>query len=70
MKVRAKEIELLDIRINAAGRPNRCELGSTLALYLDGVLYHFDTRKDVDEIPKQHLIVETPVQPLLLKAEE
>ena len=57
------------IRINAAGCLNRCELGPTVVVYPDGIWYHMETRKDVDEILELHLRGGTTVQRLLLKAD-
>ena len=50
MKARAKELGLADVRINASGCLDRCELGPTMVIYPDGVWYHYETLADVDEI--------------------
>ena len=69
MKARAREIGLSNIRINAAGSLDRCELGPTVVGYPDGIWCHLDTHQDVDEILEQHLKGGTTVQRLLLKAD-
>jgi (2Fe-2S) ferredoxin len=69
MKARVIEMGLSGIRINAAGCLNRCELGPTVVVYPDGIWYHMETRKDVDEILELHLRGGTTVQRLLLKAD-
>ena len=70
MKARVKEMRLSGIRINAAGCLDRCELGPTVVMYPDGIWYHMERRKDVDEILELHLRGGTTVQRLLLKADE
>ena len=70
MKARVKEMGLSGIRINAAGCLDRCELGPTVVVYPDGIWYHMETYKDVDEILELHLRGGTTVQRLLLKADE
>jgi (2Fe-2S) ferredoxin len=55
MKARAKEFGLDDVRINASGCLDRCELGPTMVIYPEGVWYHYDTRADVDEILERHI---------------
>lgn len=69
MKARVIEMGLSGIRINAAGCLNRCELDPTVVVYPDGIWYHMETRKDVDEIHELHLRDGTTVQRLLLKAD-
>src|SRR6185437_15230089 len=41
MKVRAKELGLADVRVNAAGCLDRCELGPTMVIYPEGVWYTY-----------------------------
>jgi (2Fe-2S) ferredoxin len=55
MKARAKEFGFEDVRINASGCLDRCELGPTMVIYPEGVWYHYDTRADVDEILERHI---------------
>jgi (2Fe-2S) ferredoxin len=66
LKARAKELGLSDVRINSAGCLDRCELGPTMVIYPEGVWYHFQTREDVDEILRTHLIEGGRVARLLL----
>jgi (2Fe-2S) ferredoxin len=49
---------------------DRCELGCTLAIYPEGVWYHYDTRADLDEILETHLKQGKRVERLLLTAEQ
>ncbi|TVR96277.1 MAG: (2Fe-2S) ferredoxin domain-containing protein [Rhodospirillales bacterium] len=56
MKARAKALGLADVRINAAGCLDRCELGPTMVIYPEGVWYRVDSREDVDEILQRHVI--------------
>ncbi|MBT4932055.1 MAG: (2Fe-2S) ferredoxin domain-containing protein [Rhodospirillaceae bacterium] len=70
MKVRAKELGLLGIRINSAGCLDRCELGPVVVVYPGGIWYRMETRDDVDEILEQHLQDGKPVERLMLKDDE
>jgi len=67
MKARAKELRLADVRINASGCLDRCELGPTMVIYPDGVWYHYETFADVDEILTRHVIGGELVMRLLLR---
>ncbi len=55
MKARAKEFGLGDVRINASGCLDRCELGPVVVVYPEGVWYHCRSREDVDEILTVHV---------------
>ncbi len=66
LKVRAKESGLADIRINAAGCLDRCELGPTLVIYPEGVWYGYRTTEDLDEILETHLLRRGRVLRLML----
>lgn len=55
MKARAKEFGLTDVRINASGCLDRCELGPTMVIYPEGVWYAYKTTEDVDEILRTHV---------------
>lgn len=70
MKARAKELGLTDVRINASGCLDRCELGPTMVIYPDGVWYHYENRADVDEILEHHVIGGELVQRLMLRPED
>lgn len=55
MKARAKELALNDVRVNAAGCLDRCELGPCVVIYPDGVWYTVTSRQDVDAILDVHV---------------
>lgn len=67
MKARAKELGLDDVRINASGCLDRCELGPTMVIYPEGVWYHYESLADVDEILERHVIGGTRVERLVLR---
>ena len=56
MKNRAKELGLEDVRINASGCLDRCELGPTMVIYPEGVWYTFENDEDIEEILQRHVI--------------
>ena len=66
MKARAKELGLSDVRINASGCLDRCELGPTMVIYPEGVWYRYDSLADVDEILQRHVIEGGRVARLML----
>ena len=70
MKVRAKELGLTRVRINAAGCLDRCENGPTMVIYPEGVWYHYETRDDVDEILQTHVVDGKRVSRLILRPED
>jgi len=70
MKARAKELGLVDVRINAAGCLDRCELGPTMVIYPEGVWYSYQTPQDVDEILQAHLVDGGRVARLMLQPED
>ena len=70
MKNKAKAMGLEDVRINAAGCLDRCELGPNMVIYPDGVWYHFKTEADVDEILEAHVKNGGRVPRLMLKPED
>ena len=70
MKARAKEMGLEDVRINASGCLDRCELGPTMVIYPEGVWYGYRTRDDVDEIIRLHLLDGGRVRRLMLQPED
>ncbi len=69
MKARAKELGLGDVRVNAAGCLDRCELGVSAVIYPEGVWYTIRTKADVDEILAVHLQGGGRVARLLMPAE-
>ncbi len=44
------------IRINHAGCMNVCEHGPVMVVYPDGVWYKYETRADIEEILRRHVI--------------
>lgn len=70
MKDKAKALNLKDIRINAAGCLDRCELGPTLVIYPEGVWYRYTSEADVDEILETHIKNGGRVPRLILKRED
>ena len=55
MKVRAKELGLPRVRINAAGCLDRCEAGPCVVIYPDGVWYRISSTADVDAMLERHV---------------
>jgi (2Fe-2S) ferredoxin len=55
MKVRAKELGLPSVRINAAGCLDRCEEGPCVVVYPDGVWYRIASTADVDAMLERHV---------------
>ena len=70
MKARAKALGLKDVRINASGCLDRCELGPTMVIYPEGVWYTYASTADVDEILTQHLVKGGRVERLLLHPDQ
>jgi (2Fe-2S) ferredoxin len=70
LKNQAKKRGLVNVRINAAGCLDRCELGATMVIYPEGVWYSYRTRADLDEILQTHLIEDGRVERLLLRPED
>lgn len=70
MKAKAKALGLGDVRINAAGCLDRCELGPTMVIYPEGIWYRYETRADVDEILERHVVKGEPVDRLMLPARQ
>lgn len=69
MKVRAKELGIPGIRVNAAGCLDRCERGPVMVIYPEGVWYKIETTADVDAILQTHVIEGGRVEHLRLPAE-
>ncbi len=72
MKARCKELGLgpRDVRINAAGCLDRCELGPNMVIYPEGVWYTYRDQADVDEIIATHLLAGGRVERLLLQPQD
>lgn len=70
MKARAKELGLSDVRVNASGCLDRCELGATMVIYPEGVWYTYSSMADVDEILQRHVVEGGRVPRLMLQTEQ
>ena len=70
MKARAKELGLDDVRINASGCLDRCELGPTMVIYPEGVWYSCKTSADIDEVLINHVQRGLRVERLMLRPED
>lgn len=66
MKARAKELGIANIRVNAAGCLDRCELGPCLVIYPEGVWYRIDSPADIDAVLQTHVIDGGRVTELML----
>ena len=66
MKKRAARAGLKDVRINAAGCLDRCELGPCMVIYPEGVWYSPKNEADIDEIIATHLQAGGRVERLML----
>lgn len=67
LKTRAKDLGLKDVRINASGCLDRCELGPTMVIYPEGVWYRYDGEEDLEEILRVHIAGGRRVERLMLK---
>ncbi|HUT50816.1 MAG TPA: (2Fe-2S) ferredoxin domain-containing protein [Alphaproteobacteria bacterium] len=66
MKSQVKARRVPNVRVNAAGCLDRCELGPTMVIYPEGVWYSYASEADLDEIIQTHLIDGGRVRRLLL----
>ena len=69
MKDRAKALGLKNVRVNASGCLDRCELGPTVVIYPEGVWYACSTKEDIDEVLEKHMVQGTRVERLMLQTE-
>lgn len=67
MKTSCKRLGKRNVRINAAGCLDRCELGPTLVIYPDAVWYRYENESDLDEIIQVHLVEGRRVDRLMLQ---
>ena len=44
------------VRVNMAGCLDRCGFGPVAVVYPDGVWYHLESKRDVDEVIESHLV--------------
>jgi (2Fe-2S) ferredoxin len=70
MKSRAKKLGLENVRINAAGCLDRCELGPNMVIYPEGVWYTYRSQADIDEILETHVKGGGRVARLMLEPEQ
>ena len=70
MKNKARELGLKNVRINAAGCLDRCELGPTMVIYPEGVWYSVPTKADVDEVLETHMLKGGRVERLMLQTRD
>jgi len=70
LKARTRELGIDDVRINASGCLDRCELGPTMVIYPEGVWYGYKTREDLDEILATHIVGGGRVARLMLRPED
>lgn len=66
MKDRAKELGLKDVRINAAGCLDRCECGTSVVIYPEGVWYTVSSKEDVDEVLRRAVLGDEHVDRLAM----
>jgi (2Fe-2S) ferredoxin len=69
LKSRAKALGIPNIRVNASGCLDRCELGPTIVIYPEGVWYRCPTKEDAERILQEHVIGKTLVKDLMLTPE-
>lgn len=69
MKDKAKELGLKDVRINAAGCLDRCECGTSVVIYPEGVWYTVRTKEDVDEVLRRAVLADEKVEHLAMPAD-
>jgi (2Fe-2S) ferredoxin len=55
-----------EVRANASGCLDRCELGPVLVIYPEGTWYSYKDYKDIDEIIERHVIGGERVDRLLI----
>lgn len=70
LKQRTRQLGIEELRINAAGCLDRCELGPTMVIYPEGIWYSYSTREDLDEILQTHILEGGRVERLMLRPED
>lgn len=55
MKVRAKELGIPRVRVNAAGCLDRCEFGPCMVVYPQGIWYRINNEMDIDRVLQAHV---------------
>ncbi|GAB6052440.1 NAD(P)H-dependent oxidoreductase subunit E [Magnetospira thiophila] len=67
LKIKTKQLELDDVRINMAGCLDRCENGPVMVIYPEAVWYRCPTKADMDEILTTHILGGGRVDRLMLR---
>ena len=57
MKLKVKELGLLDIRVNTSGCLDRCEEGPCMVIYPEGIWYRAENKNDIDYIMEKHILL-------------
>jgi (2Fe-2S) ferredoxin len=70
LREKAKQMGIENIRGNASGCLDRCELGPNMVIYPEGVWYHYETTADIDEILETHVKNGGRVERLMLQPEQ
>ena len=70
LREKARQMGIENIRGNAAGCLDRCELGPTMVIYPEGVWYTYSSIEDAEEILQRHLIKGERVERLMLQPED
>lgn len=70
MKDQAKKLGLKDVRVNAAGCLDRCELGPCIVVYPEGIWYSVRSKADIDEVLNVHVRQGGRVQRLMLQPDQ
>jgi len=70
MKKRAKELNLMGLRVNTSGCLDRCELGPCMVIYPEGVWYSPKNETDCEEILAVHIQQGGRVERLMLRPDQ
>jgi (2Fe-2S) ferredoxin len=70
MREKARSLGIENIRVNASGCLDRCELGPNMVIYPEGVWYHYESTEDVDEILQKHFLEGGRVKRLMLQPDQ
>jgi (2Fe-2S) ferredoxin len=70
LREKARQMGIENIRGNAAGCLDRCELGPNMVIYPEGVWYHYETTADIDEILETHVKNGGRVERLMLQPDQ
>ena len=70
MREKARAMGIENIRCNAAGCLDRCELGPNMVIYPEGTWYHYENTQDIDEILETHVKNGGRVERLMLQPDQ